>query len=60
MALAIVPLLALRIVALPRIREHAVTAGLGAGLLLQVPVIASARRSSTRLSRWRPAGEWGP
>jgi hypothetical protein len=45
MALAIVPLLALRIVALPRIREHAVTAGLAAGLLLQVPVIASARDS---------------
>jgi hypothetical protein len=45
MALAIAPLLALRIVALPRIREHAVTAGLAAGLLLQVPVIASARDS---------------
>jgi hypothetical protein len=38
-------LLALRIVALPRIREHAVTAGLAAGLLLQAPVIASARDS---------------
>jgi hypothetical protein len=45
MALAIAPLLALRIVALPRIREHAVTAGLAAGLLLQAPVIASARDS---------------
>ena len=45
MALAIAPLLALRIVALPRIREHAVTAGLAAGLLLQVPVIAAAGRS---------------
>jgi hypothetical protein len=45
MALAIAPLLALRIVALPRIREHAVTAGLAAGLLLQAPVIASARNS---------------
>ena len=45
MAVAIAPLLALRIVALPRIREHAVTAGLAAGLLLQVPVIASAGRS---------------
>ena len=45
MALAIAPVLALRIVALPRIREHAVTAGLAAGLLLQVPVIASARNS---------------
>ena len=45
LALAIAPLLALRIVALPRVREHAVTAGLAAGLLLQVPVIASARNS---------------
>jgi len=45
MALAIAPLLALRMVALPRIREHAVTAGLAAGLLLQVPVIESARNS---------------
>jgi hypothetical protein len=52
MALAIVPLLALRIIALPRIREHAVTAGLAAGLLLQVPVIASARNSRvTHLAR---------
>ena len=45
MALAIAPLLAVRIVALPRLREHAVTAGLAAGLLLQVPVVASARQS---------------
>ena len=45
MALAIAPLLVVRIVALPRIREQAVTAGLAAGLLLQVPVIAAARNS---------------
>ncbi len=45
MALAIAPLLVLRLVALPRIREHAVTAGLAAGLLLQVPVIDSASNS---------------
>ena len=45
MALAIGPLLVVRIVALPRIREQAVTAGLAAGLLLQVPVIAAARNS---------------
>jgi hypothetical protein len=45
MALAIAPLLVLRVIALPRIREHAVTAGLAAGLLLQVPVIASSRNS---------------
>jgi hypothetical protein len=55
MALAIAPLLALRIVALPRIREHAVTAGLTAGLLLQVPVIASARNSRVD----QPAGPHG-
>ena len=45
MALAIAPLLAVRIVALPRVREHAVTAGLAVGLLLQLPVIAAARNS---------------
>jgi hypothetical protein len=45
MALALAPLLAVRMVALPRPREHAVTAGLAAGLLLQIPVIASSRNS---------------
>jgi hypothetical protein len=45
MAMAIAPLLVVRMVALPRIREQAVTAGLAAGLLLQVPVVESARNS---------------
>jgi hypothetical protein len=54
MALAIAPLLVLRVMALPRLREHAVTAGLAAGLLLQVPVIESARNS--RVSRLASPG----
>ena len=45
LALAMAPLLALRVVALPRLREQAVTVGLAAGLLLQLPVIASSRNS---------------
>ncbi len=49
MALAIAPLLAVRIVALPRIREHAVTVSLAVSLLLQVPVIAPA--SNSRVSK---------
>ena len=39
LALALAPLLILRMAALRRVREHAVTAGLAAGLLLQLPVI---------------------
>ena len=39
LALALAPLLIVRVAALRRVREHAVTAGLVAGLLLQVPVI---------------------
>ena len=49
LALALAPLLVVRMVALPRVREHAVTAGLAAGLLLQVPVILAAHNS--RLSQ---------
>jgi hypothetical protein len=45
LALALAPLLILRIAALRRIREHAVTAGLAAGLLLQLPVIGAAHNS---------------
>jgi hypothetical protein len=45
LALALAPLLILRIAALRRVREHAVTAGLAAGLLLQVPVIHAAHNS---------------
>jgi len=49
LALALAPLLIARIAALPRVREHAVTAGLIAGLLLQLPVIGAAHNS--RLDR---------
>jgi hypothetical protein len=45
LALALAPLLATRVVALRRVREHAVTAGWLAGLLLQVPVMLAARNS---------------
>jgi hypothetical protein len=45
LALALAPLLIVRIAALRRVREHAVTAGLVAGLLLQVPVIYAAHNS---------------
>ncbi len=47
LALALAPLLILRIAALRRVREHAVTAGLAAGLLLQLPVIHAAHNSRT-------------
>jgi hypothetical protein len=45
LALALAPLLIVRIAALRRVREHAVTAGLTAGLLLQAPVIHAAHNS---------------
>ncbi len=45
LALALAPLLILRIAALRRVREHAVTAGLAAGLLLQLPVVHAAHNS---------------
>ena len=47
LALALAPLLIVRIAALRQIREHAVTAGLAAGLLLQLPVIHAAHNSRT-------------
>jgi hypothetical protein len=47
LALALAPLLIVRVAALPQIREHAVTAGLAAGLLLQLPVIHAAHNSRT-------------
>jgi hypothetical protein len=45
LALALAPLFIARLAALRRVREHAVTAGFAAGLLLQLPVIASAHNS---------------
>jgi hypothetical protein len=54
LALALAPLLILRIAALRQLREHAVTAGLAAGLLLQLPVIGAAHNS--RLDRGASPG----
>jgi hypothetical protein len=45
LALALAPLLIVRVAALRRVREHAVTAGLVAGLLLQAPVIHASHDS---------------
>ncbi len=45
LALALAPLLVVRVAALRRVREHAVTAGWAAGLAVQVPVIAAAHYS---------------
>jgi hypothetical protein len=45
LALALAPLLIVRIAALRQLRDHAVTAGLAAGLLLQLPVIHAAHNS---------------
>ena len=59
LAVVLVPLLAARVAALRRFREHAVTAGWAAGMMLQVPVAlaaASAARHS-RLARPVPIGQ---
>lgn len=45
---AFLPLLAIRLVVLPRLREHAVTAGWLAGLAVQVPVIADSYVNHTQ------------
>ena len=41
MSVVFAPLLLARVIALPRLREHAVTAGWAAGCLLQVPYVGS-------------------
>jgi hypothetical protein len=41
MSIVFAPLLLARVIALPRLREHAVTAGWAAGCLLQVPYVVS-------------------
>jgi hypothetical protein len=46
--IAFLPLLAIRVVVLPRLREHAVTAGWLAGLAVQVPVIADSYVNHTQ------------
>jgi hypothetical protein len=45
---AFLPLLAIRVVVLPRLREHAVTAGWLAGLAVQVPVITDSYVNHTQ------------
>ncbi len=58
MALVYAPLLAARVIALPRLREHAVTAGWLAGWLLQIPVIAVSYGNHTqRLGTLSPPGK---
>lgn len=48
LTLVYAPLVLLRVVALPRWREHAVTAGWLAGLLVQVPVVAESYAQRTQ------------
>jgi hypothetical protein len=58
MALVYAPLLAARVIALPRLREHAVTAGWLAGWLPQIPVIALSYGNHTqRLGTLSPPGK---
>jgi len=57
LALVYAPLLAARVIALPRFREHAVTAGWLAGWLPQIPVIALSYGNHTqRLGALSPPG----
>lgn len=57
-ALVYLPLLAIRLAVLPRLREHAVTAGFLAGLAVQIPVIAESYASHTqRLGKLAPLGK---
>jgi hypothetical protein len=58
LALALAPLFIVRIAALRRVREQAVTAGFAVGLLLQLPVIASAHNSRMDQTA-RPGGVLG-
>ncbi len=48
MAIVYAPLLIIRVIALPRLREHAVTAGWLAGLVLQVPMILQSYANHTQ------------
>ena len=61
LALIYAPLVLLRVVALPRWREHAVTAGWLAGLLVQVPVVLESYAQHTSASagqRLWPCSAW--
>ena len=55
MSVVFAPLLLARVIALPRLREHAVTAGWAAGCLLQVPYVVSNLGSGTRSRAAQPA-----
>ena len=58
MAIVFAPLLAIRVFALPRLREHAVTAGWLAGWVLQVPIILGSYADHTqRLGALSPPGK---
>ncbi len=58
MAIVYAPLLIMRVVALPRLREHAVTAGWLAGWVVQVPVILQSYTDhSQRLGTLAPLGK---
>jgi hypothetical protein len=58
LALIYAPLVLLRLIALPRWREHAVTAGWLAGLLVQVPVVLQSYSQHTqRLKNLATAGQ---
>ncbi|HUN33131.1 MAG TPA: hypothetical protein VMU95_14055 [Trebonia sp.] len=58
LAVIYVPLVLLRLIALPRWREHAVTAGWLAGLLVQVPVVLQSYMHHTqRLTNLATAGQ---
>lgn len=57
-AIVYAPLLAIRAVALPRLREHAVTAGWLAGLAVQIPAVVQSYASHTqRVGTLAPAGK---
>lgn len=56
LAALLLPLLVLRVIALPRVREHAVTVGFGLGCLLQVPLMVRASAmGQRRVSHLAPA-----
>jgi hypothetical protein len=57
LAVIYLPLVLIRLIALPRLRDHAVTAGWSAGLLLQVPVVLATYAEHTqRLGRLATPG----
>jgi hypothetical protein len=57
MSVVFAPLLLARVIALPRLREHAVTAGWAAGCLLQLPYVVS-NLASVHSRAGHPAAWW--